>query len=220
MISPWAQEEVGAVDLGDQRLDARAAVLLSALGNRPNLSIPAACAGRAEMQAACRFFDNQKVTFDKILAPHVERTLQRISEQEVVLLVQDSSELELMRPQRQVQGVGELDGSRRGLLLHAMHAYTRTRPTARRWARCRRNASTASKASAMRRSRKSGRSASKLRSSKKRACVGSAACGGHAKSRRNCRRCGASVCVTAKRIFTNCSPSRAAWARASRQPIG
>jgi len=124
MISPWAQEEVSSVDLGDERLNVRAAILLSALGNHPNLSIPAACGGHAEMQAAYRFFDNDKVDFQKVLAPHVDRTLQRMSSQKLVLLVQDSSEIELMRPQQQVQGVGQLDGSRAGLLLHAMHAYT------------------------------------------------------------------------------------------------
>ena len=124
MISPWAQEEVASVDLGDERLNVRAAILLSALGNRPNLSIPAACAGRAEMQAAYRFFDNDKVDFEKVLAPHVDRTLERMSSQKLVLLVQDSSEIELMRPQQEVQGVGELDGCRRGVLLHVMHAYT------------------------------------------------------------------------------------------------
>jgi len=112
------------VDLGDQRLDGRAAILLSALGNRPHLSIPAACGGRAEMQAAYRFFDNDKVTFEKVLAPHADRTLQRMSGQEVVLLVQDTSEIDLTRPQQEVQGVGELEGPRRGVLLHAMHAYT------------------------------------------------------------------------------------------------
>lgn len=124
MISPWARAEVASVDLGDQRLDARAAVLLSSLGNRPNLSIPAACAGRAEMRAAYRFFDNDKVTFEKVLAPHAERTLHRMASQPVVLLVQDTSEIDLTRPQQDVVGVGELDGPRRGVLLHAMHAYT------------------------------------------------------------------------------------------------
>ena len=52
MIADWAREEMDAVDLGDARLDKRAASLLSTLGNRPNLSIPAACQGRAEMKAA------------------------------------------------------------------------------------------------------------------------------------------------------------------------
>ena len=62
MIAPWVDEEMSAVNLGDVRLDARSAVLLSSLGDRPNLSIPAACRGRAEMEAAYRFFDNDKVT--------------------------------------------------------------------------------------------------------------------------------------------------------------
>ena len=88
MIAPWAQEELGTVDLGDERLDARFELLLSALGSRPNLSIPAACGGRAEMKAAYRFFDNDKVTFAKVLQPHRDQTLVRLAEQEVALLVQ------------------------------------------------------------------------------------------------------------------------------------
>lgn len=59
-------------DLEDERLDRRFQVLLSALGERPNLSIPAACRSRAEMTAAYRFFDNPKVTFDRILRPHID----------------------------------------------------------------------------------------------------------------------------------------------------
>jgi hypothetical protein len=125
MVSPWAQEELASVDLGDERLDARAAVLLSTLGNCPNLSVPAACKGHAETQAAYRFFDNDKVSFEKVLAPHVDRTLERMGGQAVVLLVQDTTEIDLTRPQQQVGGVGKLDGgSRRGVLLHVMHAYT------------------------------------------------------------------------------------------------
>src|SRR5665213_1529076 len=97
MVSAWAQMEVASVNLGDERLDARLAILLSSLGDRPNLSIPAACGGHAEMQAAYRFFDNPKTTLEKILSPHYQQTLQRMSTQEVVLLVQDSSEIELNR---------------------------------------------------------------------------------------------------------------------------
>jgi hypothetical protein len=124
MISGWAQEEMAGADFGDERLDARAAILLSAMGNRPNLSIPAACGGHAEMQAAYRFFDNDKVSLAQVLAPHIERTVQRMARQPVVLLVQDTTEIDLTRPQQQVAGAGELDGSRRGILLHEMQAFT------------------------------------------------------------------------------------------------
>jgi len=124
MIAPWANEELATVDLGDERLDARFESLLSALGNRPNLSIPAACRGRAEIKAAYRFFDNDKVTFDQVLRPHIDRSLERVAEQKVALLVQDTTEADLTRPEQQVAGVGTLDGSRQGLLLHAMQAFT------------------------------------------------------------------------------------------------
>src|ERR1700676_2104357 len=124
MIAPWAIEEVATVDLGDVRLDARFELLLSALGDRPNLSIPAACGGRAEMEAAYRFFDNDKVTFAKILQPHIARTLQRVAAQQVALLVQDTTEIDLTRPEQEVAGAGELDGARRGFLLQEMQAFT------------------------------------------------------------------------------------------------
>lgn len=124
MIAPWAKEEMATVDLGDGRLDSRVAKLLSELGNRPHLSIPAACGGGPEMKAAYRFFDKEKVTFDKVLEPHKARTLERLAEQKVALLVQDTTEIDLTRPEQEVAGAGTLDGSRRGFLLHEMQAFT------------------------------------------------------------------------------------------------
>ncbi len=124
MNEPWAEAEMATADLGDGRLDARAVALLSALGRRPNLSIPAACRGRAETEAAYRFFDNDKVTFANVLEPHRRRTRERLAGRPVVLLVQDTTEIDLTRPGQQVAGAGALDGCRRGLLLHEMQAFT------------------------------------------------------------------------------------------------
>ena len=124
MIAPWARDEVAGARFGDKRLDERFAILLSDLGDRPILSIPAACGGRAEMEAAYRFFDNDKVTFEKVIEPHVSQTKERMAEQKVVLLVQDTTEVDLTRPDQEVEGAGELDGPRRGVLLHAMHAFS------------------------------------------------------------------------------------------------
>lgn len=137
MISDWAEDEMASVDLGDSRLHHRAAVLLSAVGKRPNLSIPAACGGRTEMTAAYRFFDNKKVTFEKVLQPHTERTLERMAEQQVALLVQDTTEVNLTRPQQQVIGAGELGRNRQRVLLHVMHAFTTDgTPLGTAWAKC------------------------------------------------------------------------------------
>jgi Transposase Tn5 dimerisation domain/Transposase DNA-binding/Transposase DDE domain len=123
MIAPWAKEECARAHFGDERLDDRMAILLSELGNRPILSIPAACGGRADMKAAYRFFDNDKVTFEKVIEPHVTQTKERMAAQEVVLLVQDTTEVDLTRPEQAVEGAGELDGARRGFLLHEIQAF-------------------------------------------------------------------------------------------------
>jgi hypothetical protein len=124
MITPWAEDEVAVAQLGDTRLDDRFVTLLSDLGSRPNLSIPAACGGDAEMKAAYRFLDNDKVTFEKVLSPHWARTKARIAQQRVVLLVQDTTEVDLTSRAHGIRGVGELDGARQGFLLHDMHAFT------------------------------------------------------------------------------------------------
>src|SRR5262249_161898 len=123
MLAPWAMDEVAGANFGDARLDARFAMLLSALGDRPVLSIPAACGGWAETKAAYRFFDNEKVWFENVLEPHMAKTKERMAAQKTVLLVQDTTEVDLTRPEQVVEGAGELDGPRRGGLLHAMHAF-------------------------------------------------------------------------------------------------
>ncbi len=110
--------------LGDQRLNKRAASLLSTLGKRPNLSIPAACKGRAELKAAYGFCNNDRTSFDNILQPHCQRTRQRMAEHKVVLLPQDTTEIDVTRPKQEVTGAGDLDGARRGFLLHIMQAFT------------------------------------------------------------------------------------------------
>lgn len=125
MLAPWARDEMKTVDLEDKRLNERLCKVLSALGERPMASIPAACGGLDEMTAAYRFFDNEKVTDERILAPHAERTRERIAAQPVVLLVQDTTELDFTRPQQQMTGAGSLDGSDRcGALMHPLVAFT------------------------------------------------------------------------------------------------
>ncbi len=125
MLAPWAEQEMEQANLEDERLNKRLKQLLSDLGELPQLSIPAACGGYAETVAAYRFFDNEQATPERILEPHFHRTLERMADQPVVLLVQDTTELDLTRPVAQVEGAGPLDGpSRRGAFLHPLVAFT------------------------------------------------------------------------------------------------
>src|SRR4051794_41721104 len=98
-----------SVDLKDKRLNRRVQRVLSHWAAHPTASIPAACGGHAEMTAAYRFFDNDKVGFHAVLQPHIDATRTRIAAQPVVLLVPDTTEVDLTRPEQQVQDAGPLD---------------------------------------------------------------------------------------------------------------
>jgi hypothetical protein len=125
MLASWVVEEVKDADLQDKRLNRRLLEVLAQLGGHPTASIPAACGGYAETTAAYRFFDNEKVGFENILQPHIDATYRRISEQEVVILAQDTTEVDLTRPEQQVKGAGTLDGKARfGALLHPLMGFT------------------------------------------------------------------------------------------------
>ena len=89
----WGETEMGGINLGDKRLNARLIHLTNILSAKASASIPVACQNWAEVKAAYRFFDNQKVTAKKILEPHLTATLERIQAQPVVLLLQDTTTL-------------------------------------------------------------------------------------------------------------------------------
>lgn len=109
---------------GDQRLTDRLVKIVDRLSDHPHLSIPAAMDGRAEMEAAYRFFDNERVSPESIMEPHVSAAKERIRQSRVALLVQDTTEIDLTRPGQQVQGAGPLDGHKRmGVLYHPLMAF-------------------------------------------------------------------------------------------------
>lgn len=116
--------ELSGGAFGDERLNRRAGKLAELLARYPNLSIPAALKSRADIEAAYRFFDNDAVTPDRIIQGHLDATLQRISLCDFVLLVQDTTEIDLTRPQQQVTGAGPMDHeSRRGAFFHPLMAF-------------------------------------------------------------------------------------------------
>lgn len=120
----WAAEELSGINLGDKRLNSRSVKILDALGGDPINSIPASCNGYHETKAAYRFFDNPNVTPEKILEPHKAATFQRIAASDVVLCVQDTTELDFSGQKENI-GMGVLNHDvRRGLYLHPTLAIT------------------------------------------------------------------------------------------------
>jgi hypothetical protein len=124
-IADRVADEMADADLKDRRLNRRLNIILSDLARHPTLSIPAACNGYAETAAAYRFFDNDKADFDTVLHPHTTSTRARVAAQPIVVMVPDTTEIDLTRPEQPVKGTGPLDGgARRGVLLHALHTFT------------------------------------------------------------------------------------------------
>jgi hypothetical protein len=125
-MAQWAKTETAGADCGDARLNKRLGTLLTALGQAPSASIPEACNGaHAEIAAAYRFFDNPATTPQCILASHMDQSLERMERHKSVLLVQDTTEVDMSQPQRRIRGAGPLDDSlRQGALLHLMHAFS------------------------------------------------------------------------------------------------
>lgn len=124
-MAPLISEELAAINLGDKRLNDRSVKLLSALAENPQASIPAVCGGWAETQAAYRFFDQSRVDEEAVLAPHREATLRRMQQHPVVLLVQDTTELDYTRRRKVIHGAGPLNYENRvGFFQHVQLALT------------------------------------------------------------------------------------------------
>jgi hypothetical protein len=122
----WADAEFGQLDLGDARLNRRARKLMEDMAAQPMASVPKACNGWSETIAAYRFFDNDSVEWRDILEPHWQRTEQRMADEEVVLCLQDTTELDFNG--RQAEGLGALSYERqRGMYVHPTYAVTTSR---------------------------------------------------------------------------------------------
>ena len=90
-------DELSGIDLGDKRLNRRSIQIIEALATNPEASVNAACQGWNETLAAYRFCDNEAVSPEQILQPHFTATQRRMCEQPVVLLVQDTTELDFTK---------------------------------------------------------------------------------------------------------------------------
>ena len=120
--------EFAGADMGDARLTKRLVKLADRLGDAPSASIPGACNGRAETQAAYRLFDQAReekrgLGWEEVLAPHMARTETRMAEHPVVLCLQDTTELDFNG--QDMDGLGRLSyEAQRGMYLHPTYVVT------------------------------------------------------------------------------------------------
>lgn len=90
----WSRQEFSGLDLGDRRLNERLIDVADALASHPESTIHAACGDWKSAKAAYRLFDNEKVSAAGILAPHFQRTVERMSQHRRVFAIQDTTYLD------------------------------------------------------------------------------------------------------------------------------
>jgi len=119
------EAEYAGADLGDQRLSQRLVSVTGRLAAMPDASFPDAF-NDAELEATYRFLSNDRVTPERILAPHVRQTVRRCAEAERFVVAHDTTEFNFGRSRRKDLGlVGRGQGQSHGFYGHFALAVSR-----------------------------------------------------------------------------------------------
>src|SRR5919199_1516918 len=116
----WAAQELKTASLGDKRRNRRLIKIVEDLSAMPHASVTQAARDEAAVQGIYEFWGNVRVEPNDILAAHRDSTLSRVEEQEIVLAVQDTTELDFSS-QPKTQGLGALSKKdAQGLKVHSV----------------------------------------------------------------------------------------------------
>ena len=108
--------EMSGAKFGDVRLSRRLSKVVDALSQAPGRSLPALF-DDAGLEAAYRFFNNESVTPEAILLPHIEKTVERMRLEPLTLVVHDTSTMQF-NPDGARTGLGHIRSLGQGFLAH------------------------------------------------------------------------------------------------------
>src|SRR5690348_7316194 len=108
----WAEQTFGGVQLHDRRRTRRAVQAASKLAENPLGSLPAQMHTWKETKALYRLLDEPDVTFAALMQPHLQQSREQALSSPIVLLVQDTTDIDLSH-RRKISGVGQI-GNERG----------------------------------------------------------------------------------------------------------
>ena len=108
----WAERTFGGVQLHDLRRTRRAVKAASNLAENPLGSLPAHMHTWKETKALYRLLDEPDVTFAALMQPHLQQTREQAMSSPVVLMVQDTTDIDLSH-RHKISGVGQI-GNERG----------------------------------------------------------------------------------------------------------
>src|SRR3989475_6575902 len=108
----WAEQTFGGVQLHDLRRTRRAVQAASNLAENPLGSLPAHMHPWKETKALYRRLPEPDVTFAALMEPHLQQSRDQANASGVVLLVQDTTDIDLSH-RHKISGVGQI-GNERG----------------------------------------------------------------------------------------------------------
>jgi hypothetical protein len=115
-VSQWAEQQFGTCELGDKRRTKRLVQLATQVATKPDAATPEQTENWAACKATYRLVDQEKVTFDAVIEPHVALT--RAVEPGTWLVINDTTEINFGRD-RDLCGVGRVGSNQgRGFYLH------------------------------------------------------------------------------------------------------
>jgi Transposase DNA-binding len=118
----WAERTFGGVQLHDLRRSRRAIQVASNLAENPLGSLPAQMRTWKETKALYRLLDEPDVTFAALMHPHLHQTREQALSSPVVLLVQDTTDIDLSH-RHKISGVGQIGNERgRGFFIQTVLA--------------------------------------------------------------------------------------------------
>jgi hypothetical protein len=114
----WAEEEMGALEVGDERRKRRVIRMVEQFAASPGASIPKACGNPADTKAAYRALGSEAISAEAIRHAHARATIERTRGLKRVLCLEDTASVDFStRPG--IEGLGTLENRwLRGLLLH------------------------------------------------------------------------------------------------------
>jgi len=115
---PAASDEVAKADFGDARLTRRLMRIADAAATAPSAGLPRIAGSDAELEGVYRFLRNERVTPQRIFAPHVAATRERAGSMPVVI-AHDTTEFAFYGSAHR-EGLGRIGTSK---LVQGFHAH-------------------------------------------------------------------------------------------------
>lgn len=119
-MEQWIAQELEKTELGDARRTKRLIKIVENLSAKPEASIPQASGTWAQTKATYDFWDSPYIKPSMIRQGHINGTVERIVQHEVVLAIQDTTELNYTS-HKALSGIGYLDSKyAQGLKVHSV----------------------------------------------------------------------------------------------------